>query len=198
MKVKGGTCRFRWDNQGLLFKETTSGMLYMRADQLIFTWIQQPSPAGLKKTGGEPDEWKKWNVTKKLCGMNSFHSNTKRMKERSKKWRVKWPTSKLKTSANVSCVRSAGSIEKNGIMSVLGSAICRLCVSFLVRRGLWHMQISTSKNWYKRHHLSIVVAAFVAAIEKDRTGRNQLKGFKVKAYLHVYVYRYIIYVCRCM
>ena len=34
-----------------------------------------------KKTGGEPCEREKWNVTTKLCELNSFHSNTERKKQ---------------------------------------------------------------------------------------------------------------------
>ena len=86
-----------------------------------------------------------------------------RKKERSKKWRMKWLTSKFKTSANVSCVWSAWSTEKNGSMSVLGGAICRSFILSLVGRGLWHMQISATQNWYKRSNLSIVVVVFVAS-----------------------------------
>ena len=144
-----------------------------------------------EKTGGEPEERRKWNVTTKLCGMNSFHSNIKRKKERSKKWRAKWHNSKFKTSANMSCVWSARSIKRNGCMSVLGSAIGRSRVLSLVGRGLWHMQISARQNWYKRSNLSIVVVAFVAsqsewanhcidaASEKDRTSRKRLKAFTI-------------------
>ena len=68
-------------------------------------------PGWIKKTDGEPDEWKKWNVITKMCGMN-------------KKWQAKWPTLKFKTSVNISCVWSARSI-KNKSMSVLEDAICR-------------------------------------------------------------------------
>ena len=117
-----------------------------------------------KKTGGEQDEQEKLNVTTKLCGMNSFYSNTKRKEERSKCGWAKWPTSKFKTMVNVSCVWSAGSTEKNGSMSVLGGAISRSHVSSLVGRVLWHMQILISQNWYKRSNLGIVVVvAFVAS-----------------------------------
>ena len=62
----------------------------------------------------------KWNVTMKLCGLNSFHSNTKRKKERSKKWWAHWLTSKFKTSANMSCMWSARSIEKTEAWASLG------------------------------------------------------------------------------
>ena len=82
-------------------------------------------------------------------------------KER-KKWQAKWPSSEFKIGVNVSCVWSTGSIEKNGSMSILGSAICWSHVLSLVERGLWHMQISASLNWYKRSNLSIVIA-FVAS-----------------------------------
>ena len=34
-----------------------------------------------KKTGGEPSEQEKWNVTTKPCELNSFHSNTERKKQ---------------------------------------------------------------------------------------------------------------------
>ena len=147
-----------------------------------------------KKTGGELDYWEKWNVTTKLYGMNSFHSNTKRKEERSKKWQAKWPTSKFKMSMNVFCVKSAGCIKKkkrNRSMSVLGSAICRSQVSSLVGRGLWQMQISASQNWYKRSNLSIVAFAvsqdwgnqwIAVASEKDRTSCKQLKGFNMLVY----------------
>ena len=37
-----------------------------------------------KKTGGEPNEREKWNVTSKPCELNSFHSDTKRKEERKK------------------------------------------------------------------------------------------------------------------
>ena len=39
---------------------------------------------------------KRWNVTTKLCELNSFHSNTKR----NKKWLTKWPTLKFKNGPN--------------------------------------------------------------------------------------------------
>ena len=134
-------------------------------------WIKKTTKKQ-NKTGGEPNERERWNVTTKLSGLNSFHSNTKRKKERNTKWRAKWPTSKFKMSPNVSQVwriRSIGKKKKkknknknkkktHGSMSVLGSAICRSCVSSLVRRVLWHMQISARQNWYKRSNLSLVVS----------------------------------------
>ena len=64
-------------------------------------------PGWIKKTGGEPDEWKKWNVTTKLCGLNSFHTNTKRKegrKEGRKKQEVMCEMAYLKVQNEHECV----------------------------------------------------------------------------------------------
>ena len=76
-------------------------------------------------------------------------------------------------------------------MSVFGSAFCRSHLLSLVGRGLRHMQILVSQNRYKRSNLSIVVGHLLLhnrivqtsvltryVRERERTGGEQLKGFK--------------------
>ena len=151
---------FWWANWGSSFKEM-SGMLCMQAEQPTVIWIQQPFPAGWK-TGGEPNEWEKWNVTTKLCRLNSFHSNTKRKKEARSDKRNSLPQSSKRAWMCLAC-GVPEVYKKPGSMCISGSAICRSCVSSLVGRGLWHMQISASQDWYKMSNLGIVVVAFVAS-----------------------------------
>ena len=62
----------QWDNEGHA----------VYADRTANIYMNQATVPGWIKTGGELKEREKWNVTTKLCGMNSFHSNTKRMKEK--------------------------------------------------------------------------------------------------------------------
>ena len=168
----------------------------MQAEQLMFTWIQQLSLAG-QKTGGEPNEGNEmWQQS--CVDWIPFIATPKgkKKKERSKKWHVKWPTSKFKTSANVPCAWTPGSIEKMEVWVSLGVLFVGH-MSCLWLDGVWDIcKFRPAKTVIKEVILALLVLHLllhsrivrtsvltrqVKGKERDRTGSKQLKGFKIGA-----------------
>ena len=119
--------------------------------------------------------------------MNSFHCNTKRKKERSKKWQAKWPTSKFKMSMNVSCMWSAESIVKkteawassevqfvDHTSHLWWDGVCDICKFQPARTGIKGVISALLLLLHSRTEWTSVLTW---QVKKDRTGCKPLKGF---------------------
>ena len=128
VKLKGRTCRLLSPTNQLGFivqrDHKWHAVIYVNS-AIVHGWIK------IKQVVNRVNE--RWNVTMKQCELNSFYSNTKR-----KKQEVTSKLADLEVQKWCECILRV-EYQKNGSVSIIGSAICRPHVSS-------HMQISVSQE----------------------------------------------------